>query len=199
MSDAVIRRATPADARGDRAGARRRVAHDLPRHDSRRLPRRHEGRGQRGAVGRSVLTAAPNTDQRVRRRGSTAASSASRPARCWPEPKHGLDAELSAVYLVRDAQRAGHRPAPGRGGRRGAARARRDRPHRRGSSPATRPRAHSTNGWAPSCWSSSRSRGTAWTWSRPATAGATSTRWSRPADAAGDTALNRTLSFRRAR
>ena len=36
-----------------------------------------------------------------------AASSASRPATCCPKPKHGMNAELAAVYLVRDAQRAG--------------------------------------------------------------------------------------------
>ena len=93
----------------------------------------------------------------------------------------GLDAELTAVYLRGAFQRAG----VGRRLVREVAQA--QRAHGAtglivwviaGNKIGAR---HSTRASAASCWSSSRSSGTAWTWSRSATAGAASMRWSRPA------------------
>ncbi len=53
-----------------------------------------------------VLTAAPNTTNTfVAERGGEVVGFAS--GTMLPEPKHGFDAELAAVYLVRNAQRTG--------------------------------------------------------------------------------------------
>lgn len=53
-----------------------------------------------------VLTAAPNTTNTfVAEIDGQVAGFAS--AHMLPEPKHGMNAELAAVYLVRDAQRSG--------------------------------------------------------------------------------------------
>lgn len=58
------------------------------------------------ALWEKVLTAAPNTTSVfVAERGGTVIGFAS--GHMLPEPRHGMDAELSAVYLDRDTQRAG--------------------------------------------------------------------------------------------
>ncbi len=58
------------------------------------------------ALWQKVLTAAPNTTNTfVAERGGAVLGFAA--GQMLAEPKHGMDAELSAVYLIREAQRAG--------------------------------------------------------------------------------------------
>ena len=90
------------------------------------------------ACGSACSIAASSTDERLRRATMKPASSASPPATCLREAKHGFDAELTAIYLRARRQRAGvgRRLVAAVGGR--AAGAGRNRPRRPGSSPANR-------------------------------------------------------------